>query len=255
MPISQKTAASFLQVIQKKPITSFCAFVTLSLHICIIIGSLLPPRFHTSAVKQKLVVHTHVVPAGTFSTIVSQAPSKQAEQKTLKSKNVAQTQAVKKPAAKSVKTTAKTTTSTTQHLSNEQAKKLLKQLQKNLAEIETHKETSIEKTIVVPQSIKELKADSYMILSDEQHASADYHTILLEFLKQTLQLPAFGTVKVVLSLNAQGTFKDLEILASDSEVNRFYLEKQLKQLQYPIFTQDLSHTSTYSFNLTFCSDK
>lgn len=257
MPILKKITFLILEKIKKSPIISICFIFALSLHIALILIAHHRPYIPHTPNRQKLIVNTHLVPSSSFSTTTK----KQAQIKSsLNSSSKAQTTSVseKKPTAKGTKTPIKKVqqANTTKQLSNEQAKQLLKELQKSLAEIETIKEVVHEKKMLVPQSIKELKADDYEITSDVVEKSAlDYHTLLIGFLKDALQLPAYGTVKVVLTLNPKGEFKDLEILASDSEVNRFFLEKQLKELQYPVFTKDLSHTSTYSFNLTFCSDQ
>lgn len=243
---------------KKQPLFSSCFFIALVLHVAAIIFAQIRPKMQHHPMRQKLQVATHVVsPAnfyvGSHKELSSNANASSAQKNTM-------TLAAKKTSTKkalAVKSTEKKTyNSSPQQLSNEQAKRLLKDLQQSLAQIENHKEIIAEKNMLVPQSIKELKADDYVITTDFQESpSVDYHAILVNFLKDTLQLPAFGTVKVCLTLNHKGQLQHLEILASDSEVNRFYLEKELKQLNYPVFTKDLQHTSSHSFNLTFCSDQ
>jgi hypothetical protein len=208
-------------------------------------------------VRQKLIVNTHHLPSSSSISFTTQhtSPKVLTSQETKRAQKASNSE--KKISQSKAKTPAKKNPGAKTHqLTNSQAKQLLQQLQKNLAEIETHKEACQEKQIMVPQSIKQLKADDTIISSDLlQEPFLDYHSLLINFLKTALELPVFGTVKVNLTLDAKGRFKDLEILASDSEVNRFYLEKQLKELEYPVFTKELSHQSAYSFNLTFCSDQ
>jgi len=251
----KKITSFILEKLKNKPFASFSFFLVLLCHLGLMAITHLQPIASHKPLRQKLVVNTHLVPSSTFSL----QTKKQNNQKLNSSSNF-KTQgnlvSEKKQASKPVQPKKAKQATTTNQLSNEQAKHLLKQLQKSLAEIETKKETAQEKQIVVPQSIKELKSNDYSILADfPEQIALDYHSLLVAFLKDTLQLPAYGTVKVILTLSSKGECKNLEILASDSEVNRFYLEKQLKELEYPSFTKDIPNTSTYSFNLTFCSDQ
>ncbi len=245
------------QVANKNPLAAICCFLAFSIHLTFFFLSWLKPHIYHTPVRQKLVVNTHQIPSSSLPSFTTKhaGPKVSSSQETTRVQKASSSE--KKMAQTKPKTSAKKHSGAkAQQLTNGQAKQLLQQLQKNLAEIETQKEGCQDKQMMVPQSIKQLKADDTIISSDlYQEPFLDYHSLLINFLKTALQLPVFGTVKLTLTLDAKGRFKDLEILASDSEVNRFYLEKQLKELEYPEFTKDLSHQSIYSFNLTFCSDQ
>jgi hypothetical protein len=245
------------QTANKNPLAALCCFLAFSLHLTFFFISWLKPNIYHSAARQKLIVNTHQLPSSSLRSFTTKHESPKTSTSYATTKEPKASSSTKKIPQTKAKTPAqKHSGAKTQQLTNSQAKQLLQQLQKNLAEIETQKEVCQQKQIMVPQSIKQLKADETTISSDlSQEPFLDYHNLLINFLKTTLELPVFGTVKLTLTLDAQGHFKALEILASDSEVNRFYLEKQLKELEYPVFTKDLSHQPAYSFNLTFCSDQ
>lgn len=257
MHILKIKSSAIATAVKNYPLSFFCFLFSAMLHLALLIFIQLRPGITHQAHRQKLTVNTHLVPSSSFSTPIKK-PTHLKPSSAQSTKTHASLAYEKKPTQKVVKTPAKKMQkgSLTQQLSNEQAKQLLQQLQKSLAEIESKKETSQHNQMVVPQSIKELRADDYRITSEiAEESLGNYHSQLICFLKDALQLPAYGTVKVILTLSNKGEYIHLEILSSDSEVNRFYLEKQLKELQYPIFTKDISHTSTYSFHLTFCSDQ
>lgn len=256
MQFLKKIIFWLFQIANQNPLAALCCCVAFSLHVSFFFLCSLKPNLYHSPVRQKLVVNTHHLPSSSLPSFTTKpvSPKNSPSHATTRVQKASSSE--KKPQAKAKTPTKKHPGANTHQLTNSQAKQLLQQLQKNLAEIETHKEACQDKQMMVPQSIKQLKADDTLISSDlSQESLLDYHSLLINFLKTALQLPVFGTVKVNLTLDSKGRCKDLEILASDSEVNRFYLEKQLKELEYPVFTKDLSHQSAYSFNLTFCSDQ
>jgi hypothetical protein len=54
-------------------------------------------------------------------------------------------------------------------------------------------------------------------------------------LRASLILPEYGQVKVRLFLKAPGVIEKLEILESQNERNRLFLEKELREFQFPCF--------------------
>ncbi len=138
-----------------------------------------------------------------------------------------------------------------------QTKKLLQEVQESIAKIETNKDNYLpNKSMSIPKPIGELKTSSFSVSSEETtEKSLEYHQLLTKVLKDHLMLPAYGKVKLKLTVSNSGLIKKLETLYSDSEVNRLYLEKHLPSLDLPEFSNDLSGLSEYCFSLVFCSDE
>lgn len=137
-----------------------------------------------------------------------------------------------------------------------QTQKLLQEMQESIAKIEANKDNrELAKQISIPKPIGELKSSHYFISSDdEKQKSFEYHEVLTKALKDKLSLPAYGKVKIRLTLEAGGDVIRLETIYSDSEINRLYLEKNLPKIAFPKFSGDLSAASQYCFSLIFCSD-
>jgi len=241
----------FYQSIRSKPLLSFSILFALSLHFIVFIFSLSSPAFKQTPHRQKLHVKTHLLPEQKFLAQFEQSSSitsKTSQKKISPSKKQSKHQSAKTIGQQDAK---KKSTS----LTNEQAKKLLSDLQNSLAKIETTKEKESDKeALFIPQSIKELKTEAYHIETESSQTSIDYERLLIDYLKSNLQLPAYGKVKILLSLSSSGLLEALEIVFSDSEINRFYLEKNLKELQFPEFSHEIQGLKSYTFNLTFCSD-
>ncbi len=197
------------------------------------------------APKQIIAKNTQSVPKPTKAKITHTKPAKKIVKKTkpVKSKS--------KPAKKyvSTKSRVKKTTSQTQ--------KLLKDMQESIAKIETNRDNcQLTKKVSVPKPIGELKTTSYKISSDDEKQTAfEYQDILTKVLKDHLSLPAYGKVKVKLTVESDGNISRLETVYSDSEVNRLYLEKNLIAVDLPKFVGDLAGAKSYCFSLIFCSDE
>lgn len=227
------------KVAQKPLFYSFGA-LALFFHISFLCFFSTKPISKMDPKQQKLLVKTHFLPAEYVIKTAKPTPA------TLQKKTVSS-----KP--KNSVSNAKKKTSRT--LSSTKTKQLLDHVQESLAKIETSKEISKGKEMMlVPQSIKELKADQYEITTPIQsEEKLLYQDILISFLKKSLQLPAFGSVKLSMTISKEGRLASLKVLFSDSEINRLFLQEKLETLIYPLFTKELLQSSEQTFELTFCS--
>lgn len=81
----------------------------------------------------------------------------------------------------------------------------------------------------------------------------DYRDELTARLQMMLRLPERGDVRIKLTLSRMGKFVKMEILSSDSTVNKKYVEKTLPTLQFPPFGKELN-SAECSFNITLSSE-
>lgn len=240
--------SNFTNVIKKRPLLSICIGLSILIHISLFALSNKTQAFKHTPLRQKMVVKTHFVHDNRF-----QEREKLLQKASPSSKNHKTAISTKPQNSKTSK--RQETPKKSKSLTNDQAKKLLSDLQQSLAQIETTKEKKGDsKDLFIPQSIKELKTDLCEITSDSQNAQGAYEDVLIDYLKSHLQLPAYGKVKILLTLNSKGELEDLEIVFSDSEINRFYLEKNIKGLHFPQFSHELIGQKNFTFNLTFSSD-
>jgi len=121
------------------------------------------------------------------------------------------------------------------------AKKFIKEIAKDLA-LPTPVQLSVPKPVDFSEKI----------LDDS--STAVYQDLLINTLRERLKLPGPGTVKLKLTLTKSGIIRALEVLSSESELNRGYLESHLKLLDFPPFEGDLEGTDEQTFLLSFCSD-
>jgi len=228
---------------KQKPFLIRCTLLATTLHITLLLSphfrkSPPPPSPHKLIVKT--IIATEAPQGATTTTYVPKpaaTPKKVLEKKSSPPKP---TPSKAPPPSKPSKT-----------------KKLLTELQKNIASMEEKREpTKPATTITVPKPIQALKADSYAIETESEEKDAvSYQELLVAYLKDSLHLPGYGTVKIKLTLESHGVLQDLIILSSDSEVNRLYLENALQELTFPLFSEELSHQKMHNFVLTFCSDQ
>jgi hypothetical protein len=256
-----------LQKLKKeKPFLTFFLILSLSLHITLFSFSKFTPKPKLDPNRRKLIVKTISAPEHYFVTNSNkqvekiQKPQPKANQKSQLISSEKKEKVVKKISSTGSKKSVqdKKEVSTKSEASKEKAKAVLYELQENLAKIQNTKEIkNSHSEIIIPESIPELKADSYQIISERKDELTEdffYQDLLLSHLKDHLVLPAYGSVKIELTLSSNGKLESMNIIASDSEINRFYLEKNLNELSFPIFSKELSGKKNHTFYLTFCSD-
>jgi len=132
-----------------------------------------------------------------------------------------------------------------------QHKALLKEIGKNFAKMEYKRGELHNTPLLLPKSIDTLQVNCI----EKKHEEMGYFALLVSLLKERLELPEWGRVKLELVLLSTGGVQTIRILQAESEKNRRYLEQQLISLLFPPFTEELKEEKTHSFVLTFCNEK
>jgi len=178
---------------------------------------------HSPPPKKSIVVNTYVPPPPKAKPPVSKPHT----HKTTKV-------APKKPAALPKKSTPS------------KKNEILKDLKETLSRIET--QAPPETSFSLPKQIQSLQIDH-----TDKKEETDYLISLAHALKEKLELPELGEVKLELTVSHTGQVLKLRILQALSEKNRRYLELNLPQLRLPPFSEDLKNENAHTFTLTFCN--
>ncbi|QVL55776.1 MAG: hypothetical protein KFB95_00800 [Simkaniaceae bacterium] len=123
---------------------------------------------------------------------------------------------------------------------------ILKDLKETLSRIET--KAPPEATISLPKQIQSLQIDH-----GDKKEETDYFISLAHALKEELELPELGEVKLEMTVSHTGQVLKLRILRTLSGKNRRYLELNLPRLRLPPFSEDLKNENAHTFTLTFCN--
>ncbi len=124
-------------------------------------------------------------------------------------------------------------------------KKLLAQARQNLHNIA--KDSS---TIDETAEIHSMQIDSIESAAQDQ----GYYLKLAACLRQSLRLPDIGDVKIYLSLDCKGSVVQVNIVYSENENNRRYVEKVLPTVAFPPFGRSLSDEKKHTFTITLTND-
>jgi outer membrane biosynthesis protein TonB len=154
---------------------------------------------------------------------------------------------------------AKTAPTTTEKKSaakdkkNSEMDKLLQEVERNLAKISPTAHNSSRKaggpsTQLAPLNI-DLSDDS-TLASGARH----YREELAARLRCLLQLPEIGNVKVSLTLRRDGKVARMNIISTQSELNRTYLLNTLPLLNFPPFGAEFPGEAERTFPLTLTND-
>lgn len=79
---------------------------------------------------------------------------------------------------------------------------------------------------------------------------SSYEEELAERLRLLLKLPEWGSVRVALSLNRDGTVNGVKILSAQSETNRDYVVERLNGRTLAPFNKHFSGEGQHTFTLT-----
>ncbi len=131
---------------------------------------------------------------------------------------------------------------------------LLQELEETIAKIDQKRDKdSPLKQIETPSWIKPLKIDAIKEIGDDDiQVDFTYQESLIRCLRESLDLPELGEVKMEITLSKDGSVLKLRVLATESEKNRSYLEKNLQVIKFPPF--DVNEDSRKTFVLTFCNE-
>lgn len=98
--------------------------------------------------------------------------------------------------------------------------------------------------IAPPKPLQKLQVNKEM---EEKYASQ-----IIQKMQQSLSLPEYGEVKLSLTVHKSGEVRGIEILTSQSDANREYLETHLKTLAFPKLEGGL-RSETHTFLISFCN--
>ncbi|MCK4935047.1 MAG: hypothetical protein KAR79_05620 [Simkaniaceae bacterium] len=155
----------------------------------------------------------------------------------------------KKPPPKQKKAPEKKTKTSTKN------QQMLTQLTKKISKMETPKKLEGSAApLSIPTKIDLLTIDSEEDNNETFEESAAYLSLLVSELKKSLLLPEFGSVKVELSISDTGSVINVNILASKSEMNKIYLEKEIPLLIFPKKEKKALNKNSQTFIFTFCND-
>jgi len=114
-----------------------------------------------------------------------------------------------------------------------------------LAKVESNEKSLKPSKIVLPKLIKKLEIDG---------KEGSYFDTLASFLKEALELPEVGGVKLELTLLSDGRVHSLKVVESMSENNKKYLQQELIFLGFPPFTNELKKERQHTFVLNFFNE-
>ncbi len=124
---------------------------------------------------------------------------------------------------------------------------LVNDLRKSLDKIDAKPQKVLtNRALKAPERIATLKVDE--VASED---ASRYVTELVECLQTTLQLPDKGSVRLKLTLSNEGKFLGIEILESESDQNRKFLQNELGRIHYPTFSGSLKTEREHAFVLSF----
>ncbi len=130
---------------------------------------------------------------------------------------------------------------------------LVKALEKNNSSLQTpllpknSKHDISVPTIISSASVEAKVENSSFSLSQ----SSQYTDLLVQDLKNNLQLPDYGEIRLRMRISANGSVIQVEVLTAKSERNKLYLQKELPKIQFLWFPNLLSGAAFYDFVITF----
>ncbi|KAF3362647.1 hypothetical protein PHSC3_000886 [Chlamydiales bacterium STE3] len=132
---------------------------------------------------------------------------------------------------------------------------LLAKAQASLGKVETGKKITSSKepsdSIPTVSQIGTLQSVSVSLTSESlSENEIFYREELASRLKLLLRLPEMGEINVKLTIEKNGTIKKLEILSSESSLNRKYVEKTLLRHTMPCLGKQFGNVENYTFTIT-----
>jgi colicin import membrane protein len=136
--------------------------------------------------------------------------------------------------------------------------KLLAQVQQNIEKIERRSDKVGSKSTGLPdlpKRIEKLQIES--ITTNENRMSGQevgFRDELASRLRLLLKLPDYGEVKVKLTLNRSGKVSKVEIINTQSTVNKSYIETVLPTLTFAPFGTNFKGLDQYTFMITLTNE-
>ncbi len=259
----------------KDPIQKKILTIVLCLHGAFLLLAILSPKAVTQKKPQKPLVVKTITPSAAPQEKMMQArapsPPVSKTAKIEQKEEVAATKPTLAPAAKPASTPTpkkappiadkklvkekekkKTATKQVQDEKRERmSQKLLQELEESLNRLETkpEKKKGAGKKQDFSKAIDPINFGSGF--GGEVSDFGDYSGSLVGYLKQVLNLPEYGDVKIQLTVKEDGSFVNLVVLKAESEKNRKYLETSLPHLSFPPLK---GKKKQETFTVTFCNE-
>ncbi|MCP5504090.1 MAG: hypothetical protein H7A41_02940 [Chlamydiales bacterium] len=126
---------------------------------------------------------------------------------------------------------------------------ILKELNDSLKKIEPTTSPEQKNLLTFPKNIQSLQIDQ-----TEEPETSDYFTLLAQTLKEELELPEYGDVKLELTVHNNGRVLKIRVIHTASLKNQKYLELNLPKVILPPFSEDFKNEREHTFTLTFCNE-
>jgi len=120
---------------------------------------------------------------------------------------------------------------------------LLNKLEDSIKNLEKTSNVSSQNTLSIPKQITTLNIDN-----KEKVNPTGYKELLVEELKNNLNLPDYGEVKVKITINIDGSITNVVIIEAKSKKNQDYLKNTLPQLVFPWFNQYVKEQTNLMIN-------
>lgn len=124
------------------------------------------------------------------------------------------------------------------------------------SDIMAGKSKQLELTTATPSRIESLTSDTLSIDTDATLSVKEsaYKDELRARLKLMLKLPQYGDVKIKLTINRQGKVSDLKVISAANQMNKEYIEKNLKKMNLPPFGSNFPGEESYTFTITISNE-
>jgi hypothetical protein len=140
------------------------------------------------------------------------------------------------------------------------AQALVEELEERIAKIEQKRDKiETKQELKAPGTIDSLQIESIKKTDPQDNASNEisedaYQNMLIGCLRQSLNLPDYGEVKIQLTLRADGSVAELIVIKSESQKNKRYLEEKLPLVKFPLLQGALFGKKQHTFLLIFCNE-
>jgi colicin import membrane protein len=153
-----------------------------------------------------------------------------------------------------------------QEQARQQQEALFAKTKENIAKIgETRDKIGSKKSIEMknggdsklPQQIGHLHIDALptgSVIEGISGKERSYREEIGQRLKRALRLPDLGQVKIKLTLSRSGKVLQVQILSSESEKNKQYIERTIPSLVFPSFGTNFIELSQYTFDIILTHD-
>lgn len=190
---------------------------------------------HPPSTKQKMMVQSNHTPS-VSQKINQKKPQKQA---------VSHTNTTPKQTAPKTKQTVtqKEKAPSKKSSPSKKLSSVLKQAKQELASLSSSTESNVE-TLSIPKFT--LPSQSYSLATYEEQIAGE--------LKRYLRLPERGEIDLRLTIERSGIIKQVDILKSNSTLNKNYVQKTLSSLTLPPFDGSFSTASQSTILITLTSD-